>query len=247
MIVILDFGSQYTQLIARRIRELCVFSKVLPYDTPAEDIKEAKGIILSGGPSSVYGWRAPKCDSEIWNLNIPILGICYGMQLMVMDLGGEVEKGTPEYGIANLSADTTHALFKDVSLKSQVWMSHGDSCVKLPPKFWDLGLTKSCKYAVIGDDSRHFYGMQFHPEVTHTSLGQEMLGNFVFEICKITPNWTANNIIGSSISDIKNQVRDKKVLLALSGGVDSSTLAFILNEAIGNQLTCVFIDQGFMR
>jgi len=246
MIIILDFGSQYTQLIARRIRELNVFSKVLPYNTPAEYLKDAEGIILSGGPNSVYGWRAPVCDRGIWELSIPILGICYGMQLMIRDLGGKVERGTPEYGEAMFNTKNS-LLFKNLHELTQVWMSHGDSCLELPDGFEPIGSTKDTKYAAISEAGRGFYGLQFHPEVYHTLEGTKILSNFLFRICNAKNNWTSDCIIDSSISNVKGQVGDKKVLLGLSGGVDSTTLAFLLNEAIGNQLTCMFIDQGFMR
>ena len=244
MIIILDFGSQYTQLIARSIRDLEVFSKVLPYNTPADKLKEAKGIILSGGPNSVYEW-SPSID--IWSLNIPILGICYGMQLMVKDLGGEVSKGTPEYGEAMLMQTNSHTLFNGLPLAHKVLMSHGDSCNKLPEGFYNLASSKTTTYSAIANKDKQFYGLQFHPEVSHSEYGKKILSNFIFDICKCKNDWTSECIIEKTINDIKNQVGDKKVLLGLSGGVDSTTLAFLLYEAIGNNLTCLFIDQGFMR
>lgn len=246
MIIILDFGSQYTQLIARRIRELNVFSKVLPYNTPAEYLKDAEGIILSGGPNSVYGWRAPVCDRAIWDLDIPILGICYGMQLMVKDLGGEVESGSPEYGEAMFSAKN-FSIFTGVHELTTVWMSHGDSCVTLPEGFEQIGFTKNTKYAAIQNTKKNLYGLQFHPEVNHTLEGTQILSNFILNVCGCDTIWTSECIIDAAITNVKTQVGDKKVLLGLSGGVDSTTLAFLLNIAIGNQLTCLFIDQGFMR
>jgi len=249
MILILDFGSQYTQLIARRIRELGVYSEVLPCNTSIEELNKRdniEGVILSGGPSSVYAWRSPKCDNRLWDIGIPILGICYGMQLMVMDHGGTVERGNSEYGDATFSAKN-FSIFKDVNELSQVWMSHGDSCIQLPNGFEQIGFTKGTQYAAIRHYKKRLYGLQFHPEVCHTEEGSLILRNFIEDICECKINWNADSIINYTIEHIKHQVDDKRVLLALSGGVDSSTLAFLLNEAIGNQLTCVFIDQGFMR
>ncbi len=250
-IIILDFGSQYSELIARRIRETQVYSLVMSYMTSAEELKELgpKGIILSGGPSSVYESGAPLCDPGIWELGIPILGVCYGMQLMVHQLGGVVNAATgkAEYGKAPLEVDDSTSLLRTLMNGSTMWMSHGDSVESLPQDFTSLAHTNSTPNAAIACHRRSLYGVQFHPEVVHSLGGMSLIRNFVYDICKCEPNWTTNTFIDEAISQVQNQVGDKRVLLALSGGVDSSTLAFLLNKAIGNQLTCMFIDQGFMR
>ncbi|WP_026734555.1 glutamine-hydrolyzing GMP synthase [Fischerella sp. PCC 9605] len=250
MIVILDFGSQYSELIARRIRETQVYSEVLSYRTTIEQLRKLnpKGIILSGGPSSVYDQGAPHCDPQIWHLGIPILGVCYGMQLMVQQLGGEVaraERG--EYGKASLYIDDPTDLFTNVEDGTTMWMSHGDSVTKMPPGFELLAHTENTPCAAIADHNRKLYGVQFHPEVVHSIGGLPLIRNFVYHICECEPTWTTAAFVEESIREIRAKVGDKRVLLALSGGVDSSTLAFLLHKAIGDQLTCVFIDQGFMR
>jgi GMP synthase (glutamine-hydrolysing) len=250
MIAILDFGSQYSELIARRIRETQVYSEVLSYRTTADQLRQLnpKGIILSGGPSSVYDDRAPLCDPEIWNLGIPVMGVCYGMQLMVQQLGGRVERAERgEYGKANLILDEATGLLKAVEPSSIMWMSHGDSVMEMPPGFHLLAHTDNTPCAAIADTKRKFYGVQFHPEVVHSQGGQALIRNFVYESCGCEPTWTTEAFVERSIREVKARVGDKKVLLALSGGVDSSTLAFLLHEAIGDKLTCMFIDQGFMR
>jgi GMP synthase (glutamine-hydrolysing) len=250
MIAILDFGSQYSELIARRIRETQVYSEVLSYRTTADQLRQLnpKGIILSGGPSSVYDDRAPLCDPEIWNLGIPVMGVCYGMQLMVQQLGGRVERAERgEYGKANLILDETTDLLNSVEPGSIMWMSHGDSVMEMPPGFQVLAHTENTPCAAIADTKRKFYGVQFHPEVVHSQNGQTLIRNFVYESCGCEPTWTTEAFVERSIREVKARVGDKKVLLALSGGVDSSTLAFLLHEAIGDNLTCMFIDQGFMR
>jgi GMP synthase (glutamine-hydrolysing) len=250
MIVILDFGSQYSELIARRIRETQVYSEVLSYRTTAEQLKEInpKGIILSGGPSSVYSENAPHCDPEIWNLGIPVLGVCYGMQLMVQQLGGIVESADKaEYGKASLFIDDPTDLLTNVDDGTTMWMSHGDSCTKLPEGFALLAHTTNTDCAAIAHHQRNFYGVQFHPEVVHSIGGIALIRNFVYHICECQPTWTTAVFVEQAIKNIRAQVGDKRVLLALSGGVDSSTLAFLLHRAIGDQLTCMFIDQGFMR
>jgi GMP synthase (glutamine-hydrolysing) len=250
MIVILDFGSQYSELIARRIRETQVYSEVLSYRTTAEQIRQLdpKGIILSGGPSSVYGQGAPHCDPEIWNLGIPVLGVCYGMQLMVQQLGGIVEcTDRGEYGKASLTIDDPTDLLTNVEDGSTMWMSHGDSVTQLPTGFELLAHTANTACAAIADHDRKLYGVQFHPEVVHSQYGQALIRNFVYHICEAEPTWTTAAFVEESIREIRAKVGDKRVLLALSGGVDSSTLAFLLHQAIGDQLTCMFIDQGFMR
>ena len=250
-IVILDFGSQYSELIARRVRETEVYSLVMSYNTSIEEIQEInpQGIILSGGPKSVYEEGAPVCDPNIWNLNIPVLGVCYGMQLMVHQLGGKVQvaSGMAEYGKAELYVDDPTALLTNVFDGSTMWMSHGDSVKDLPPDFVSLAHTSNTAIAAIGSHKHQRYGVQFHPEVVHSIHGMSLLRNFVYNICNCEPDWTTNTFIDEAIAQVRNQVGEKKVLLALSGGVDSSTLAFLLNKAIGDQLTCMFIDQGFMR
>ena len=250
MIVILDFGSQYSELIARRIRETQVYSEVLSYRTSVEDLQQLnpRGIILSGGPSSVYDDYAPKCDPAIWQLGIPILGVCYGMQLMVTQLGGMVEQADRgEYGKAALKIDDPTDLLTNVDNESTMWMSHGDSVTQLPTGFDILAHTDNTRCAAIAHPEKHLYGVQFHPEVVHSVGGQALICNFVYHICKCEPTWTTEAFVEESIREIRARVGEKRVLLALSGGVDSSTLAFLLHKAIGDQLTCMFIDQGFMR
>lgn len=249
-IIILDFGSQYSELIARRIRETQVYSEVLSYRTSADKLREIKpqGIILSGGPNSVYDDHAPKCDPEIWNLGIPVLGVCYGMQLMVKQLGGNVEKvKLGEYGKAQLFIDDPTDLLTNVEDGSTMWMSHGDSCTKLPTGFSILAYTKNTDCAAISNPERKLFGVQFHPEVVHSEGGIALIRNFVYHVCECEPTWTTEAFVEESIREIKAKIGDKRVLLALSGGVDSSTLAFLLHRAIGDRLTCMFIDQGFMR
>jgi GMP synthase (glutamine-hydrolysing) len=250
MIVILDFGSQYSELIARRIRETQVYSEVLSYRTTAEQLRQLnpRGIIFSGGPSSVYDKGAPHCDPEIWNLGVPVLGVCYGMQLMVQQLGGTVERtDLGEYGKANLSIDDPTDLLTNVGEGSIMWMSHGDSVTALPQGFEILAHTANTPCAAIADHDRKLYGVQFHPEVVHSQDGQALIRNFVYHICECQPTWTTAAFVEEAVREIRARVGNKRVLLALSGGVDSSTLAFLLHRAIGDQLTCMFIDQGFMR
>ena len=250
MIVILDFGSQYSELIARRIRETQVYSEVLSYRTSAEQLRSLnpKGIILSGGPSSVYDNGAPHCDTDIWQLGIPVLGVCYGMQLMVQQLGGQVERtDRGEYGKASLTITDPTDLLTNVEDGATMWMSHGDSVTQMPTGFELLAQTENTPCAAIADHEKSLYGVQFHPEVVHSIGGQALIRNFVYHICKCEPSWTTAAFVEESVREIRAQVGDKRVLLALSGGVDSSTLAFLLHQAIGDQLTCMFIDQGFMR
>lgn len=250
IIVILDFGSQYSELIARRIRETQVYSEVLSYRTTAEQLRKInpKGIILSGGPSSVYDTGAPQCDPDIWQLGVPVLGVCYGMQLMVKQLGGTVERSKRgEYGKASLFIDDPTDLLTNVEEGSTMWMSHGDSCTNLPEGFETLAHTENTPCAAIANHKKHLFGVQFHPEVVHSIGGIALIRNFVYHICECEPTWTTEAFVDQSIREIRAKVGDKRVLLALSGGVDSSTLAFLLHRAIGDQLTCMFIDQGFMR
>ena len=250
IIVILDFGSQYSELIARRIRETQVYSEVISYRTTAEQLRQInpKGIILSGGPNSVYSDYAPHCDPEIWQLGIPVLGVCYGMQLMVNQMGGEVLKAERgEYGKASLYIDDPTDLLTNVEEATTMWMSHGDSVKTMPPGFELLAHTDNTPCAAIADHEKKLYGVQFHPEVVHSQGGLALIRNFVYHICDCEPTWTTAAFVEESIREIRARVGDKRVLLALSGGVDSSTLAFLLYKAIGEQLTCVFIDQGFMR
>lgn len=250
IIVILDFGSQYSELIARRIRETQVYSEVISYRTTAEQLRQInpKGIILSGGPNSVYSDYAPHCDPEIWQLGIPVLGVCYGMQLMVNQLGGEVFKAERgEYGKASLYIDDPTDLLTNVEEATTMWMSHGDSVKTMPLGFELLAHTDNTPCAAIADHEKKLYGVQFHPEVVHSQGGLALIRNFVYHICDCEPTWTTAAFVEESIREIRARVGDKRVLLALSGGVDSSTLAFLLYKAIGEQLTCVFIDQGFMR
>ena len=250
MIVILDFGSQYSELIARRIRETQVYSEVISYRTSAEQLRQLspKGIILSGGPNSVYDDAAPQCDPEILLMGIPILGVCYGMQLMVQQLGGKVTRSQRgEYGKASLHIDDPTDLLTNVEENSTMWMSHADSCQELPDGFEVLAHTDNTPCAAIADHQKQLYGVQFHPEVVHSVGGIALIRNFVYHICDCEPTWTTEAFVEEAIREIRAKVGDKRVLLALSGGVDSSTLAFLLHKAIGDQLTCMFIDQGFMR
>jgi len=250
MIVILDFGSQYSELIARRIRECHVYSEVLPHDTSITNIKnkKPKGIILSGGPSSVYDKNAPTISKKIFTLGIPILGICYGMQLMTKILGGEVShKKKQEYGKAHLQIDNNKNLFANIYLEMVCWMSHGDAVMKLPKGFRKIAHTKNSNYAAIADNKRNLYGVQFHPEVVHTPKGMTIIKNFLYNICKCEPSWTMKNFIEEEINNIRKSIGKENVLIALSGGVDSTTVSALVNKALPGQLTCMFIDQGFMR
>jgi len=250
-IVILDFGSQYTQVIARRIRECNVYSVILRYDTPAEDIAKLapKGIILSGGPASVYARNAPLPDRAIFQLDIPILGICYGLQLLAQYLGGKVEPGQKrEYGKGALRVkDSFCPLFANLPETLQVWNSHGDKLTKIPSGFKSAAVTENSNFAAIEDRSGRRFGLQFHPEVAHTPQGREILANFVHNICGCGKHWTMHNYIEQAVEAIRAQVDGQKVILGLSGGVDSSVAAALLHKAIGNQLTCIFVNNGVLR
>jgi len=249
-VVILDFGSQYTQVIARRVRECQVYSQILPYDTPAREIAalNPRGIILGGGPSSVYSKDAPHPDRGIFALGLPVLGICYGMQLMAHFLGGKVERGARrEYGHGQLKLTHQCPLFGGLGKLMDVWNSHGDKLTKLPRGFRTVGRTDNSQFAAIEDPKRRFYGLQFHPEVVHTPRGKELLQNFVFEICDAPPDWTMGSFIDETCENIRKQVGSDHVVLGLSGGVDSSVAAALLHKAIGDQLTCVFVNNGLLR
>ncbi len=249
-IIILDFGSQYSQLIARRVRELEVYCELIPYNTPLSEIHRLnpKGYILSGGPSSVYATGAPHLADGILTDGKPILGICYGMQLLAYHLGGQVDpSGEREYGPAEITPlNMTHPLFNDVQ-PQPVWMSHGDRVTQLPAGFQVLAMSANSPYAAIGDTTRHLYGLQFHPEVTHTPRGKELLRAFLYKVCGCQGGWTAGNFIEENISQIQAQVGAGQVICGLSGGVDSSVVAALLQRSIGNQLTCIYIDTGMMR
>ncbi|HEY5232061.1 MAG TPA: glutamine-hydrolyzing GMP synthase [Verrucomicrobiae bacterium] len=250
-IIILDFGSQYTQVIARRIRECSVYSQILRYDTPAAEIARLKprGIILSGGPSSVYAPDAPLPDKNIFELGIPILGICFGVQLFAQFLGGNVEKGQKrEYGKGALTVkDLSCALFAKLPRTLQVWNSHGDKLTKLPRDFKPVAITENSEYAAIENRARKFFGLQFHPEVVHTPRGGEIISNFVHKICGCGKDWTMRSYVEQAVEKIRAQVGKEKVILGLSGGVDSSVAAALLHKAIGDQLTCIFVNNGLLR
>lgn len=250
LILIIDFYGQYNQLIARRIRECNVYSEIVPFNTSIEKIKEKnpKGIIFTGGPASVYEENAPKCTKKIFELGIPILGICYGMQFMTHLLGGKVKKADKrEYGITNVEINNSSKLFNGFNKNNSCLMSHTDFVEKLPEGFENIGSTKHCKNAAMQNVEKSFYGIQFHPEVNHTNRGIEILKNFVFEICGCTGNWKMSSFAEKAIESLKNKIGDKKALCALSGGVDSSVAAAIINKAIGNNLTCIFVDHGLLR
>jgi len=250
-IVILDFGSQYTQVIARRIRECNVYSQILHFNTPAAEIAalHPKGIILSGGPSSVYAENAPLPDPGIFKLNVPILGICFGVQLFAQFLGGKVERGLKrEYGKGTLTIkDPSCALFANLPETLQVWNSHGDKLTQVPEGFKPVATTENSDFAAIEDRQRKFFGLQFHPEVVHTPRGREVITNFVHGICGCGKNWNMRNYIDQAIQNIREQVGTEKVILGLSGGVDSSVAAALLHKAIGDQLTCIFVNNGLLR
>ena len=249
-IIILDFGSQYTQVIARRIRECQVFSQILRYDTPAEILAALKpsGIILSGGPCSVYDKKSPHCDPDLWKLGVPVLGICYGMQLMAHQLGGKVQPGGKrEYGPAAIAIAKDTTLFRKMAYAQSVWMSHGDKVTKLPAGFITIAKSSNSPHAAIANNQRKLYGLQFHPEVHHTPNGKQIIANFVHGICGCGRNWTMKSFIEHSIADIRATVGKDRVVLGLSGGVDSSVAAALIQKAIGTQLTCVFVNNGVLR
>lgn len=253
-ILILDFGSQYSQLIARRVREAGVFCEMYPYDIDAQRIKEfgAKGVILSGGPESVHAENSPKINEAVFELNVPVLGICYGMQAMAERFGGKVESSEhQEFGAATIettdNASELLANIEDEPRKLHVWMSHGDKVTKLPEGFITTASTLSCPIAAMANDDKKYYGLQFHPEVTHSLQGEAILSRFVHTICDCGNDWTPDNIIDMQVAQLQEQIGDKQVLLGLSGGVDSSVVAALLHKAIGDKLTCVFVDNGLLR
>ena len=249
-ILVLDFGSQYSQLIARRIRECKVYSRIVPFSTPVEKIREEApmGIILSGGPASVYQDNAPKCDPEIFNLGIPVLGICYGLQLTVMTLGGKVARGhAREYGKAEIEITGESPLLDGLPSPLQVWMSHGDKVTALPEGFVTTAKTTNTEFAAIRHTEKKIYGIQFHPEVVHTHRGTEIIRNFAMRICGCSGNWTMESFIERSVREIQEKTAGQKVILGLSGGVDSSVAAALIHKAIGDKLTCIFVNNGLLR
>ncbi|MHB0764006.1 glutamine-hydrolyzing GMP synthase [Stutzerimonas sp. NM35] len=257
-ILILDFGSQYTQLIARRVRELGVYCELHPFDMSDEDIREfnPRGIILAGGPESVHAEGSPRAPQAVFELNVPLFGICYGMQTLSEQLGGRVQGSDErEFGYARVDLVGKSKLFDGIEdhmdddgmFALDVWMSHGDKVTDLPEGFRILASTPSCPIAAMGDDTRGYYGVQFHPEVTHTRQGGRILSRFLLEICGCEALWTPSNIVDDLIEQVRTQVGDANVLLGLSGGVDSSVVAALLHKAIGDQLTCVFVDNGLLR
>lgn len=250
MVLVLDFGGQYSQLIARRIRECGVYCEIMPFRTSVEKIAalQPKSIVFSGGPSSVYGEGAPKCDPKIFELGIPILGICYGMQLTAHLLGGEVAHAeSREYGNTELIVDENVGILKGISKQTNVWMSHGDYINKAPEGFAVIAHTKSTPIAAMYDEARRIFGVQFHPEVVHTPEGMDMLKNFLFVISGCKGNWNMGSYVDIAVKEIREKVGSKRVLCALSGGVDSSVAAVLVHKAIGDQLTCVFVNHGFLR
>jgi len=250
VIIVLDFGSQYTQLIARRIRELGVYSEIKPYYTAIDEIQalNPRGIILSGGPSSVYAEDAPLPSKDIFSLGVPILGICYGLQVLAHMFSGKVDKAHKrEYGRAPITVDDSSDLFRNLENQLDVWMSHGDHLIEIPQGFQCIAHTDNAPIAAIKNEEKMFFGIQFHPEVVHTPKGKKIIANFLFDICHCKGNWTPGAFVDSAIKEIQALVGDNKVLCALSGGVDSTVAAYIVARAIGRQLTCVFVDIGLLR
>ena len=249
-IIILDFYGQYNQLIARRVRECNVYSEILPYNTPIEKIKEKnpKGIIFTGGPASVYAENAPMCDKEIFNLGVPILGICYGMQLMTHCLGGQVQKAEKrEYGVTKVNINNTSKLFYGFENVNNFLMSHTDLVMKLPTGFENIGSTMHCPNAAMQNTEKQFYGIQFHPEVNDSENGIQVIKNFVYNVCNCTGDWKMDSFATKTINLLREKIGGKKALCALSGGVDSSVAAALVNKAIGKNLTCIFVDHGLLR
>ncbi len=250
MVAILDFGSQYSQLIARRVRELKVYGKLFPYNIHSVELAKTspKAIILSGGPASLTAGESPVCEKEIFELGIPVLGICYGMQLMGKLLGGGVvSSSVREYGKANLCVDEENGLFQGLDRELTVWMSHGDRVAELPPGFARIAHTSNSSIAAMRDKEKQFFGVQFHPEVMHTPRGKEILENFLYRVAECSPTWTMKSFVDRSLTEIKDRVGKEKVICALSGGVDSSCLSILLQRAIGENLIAVFVDNGLLR
>ncbi|MHC4870432.1 MAG: glutamine-hydrolyzing GMP synthase [Planctomycetota bacterium] len=249
-ILVLDFGSQYAQLIARRVREQGVFAQILPCHAPFEAVKSLNptGIILSGGPANVYGEDAPTCAQEIFEMEVPVFGICYGTQLMCASQGGEVTPAeSREYGVAKINVLNKDNLFKDLTDEVKVWMSHGDQINNLPEEFETLASTDTCPHAAIRHKNKPLYGVQFHPEVHHTPLGRDILRNFIYDVCGASGKWKMANFIDETVSQVRERVGSNNVVLGLSGGVDSSVVAVLLHKAIGDQLHCIFVDNGLLR
>ena len=250
LIIILDFYGQYNQLIARRVRECNVFCEILPFNTPIEKIKEKnpKGIIFTGGPASVYLEDSPKCDEEIFNLGIPVLGICYGMQLMTYMLGGKVKRAFKrEFGEIDVQINNKSLLFEGLDDINKCLMSHQDYVENVPEGFEVIGSTDNCKIASMENKEKLFYGIQFHPEVNHTKNGTKIIRNFLYNICKCKGTWKMNSFVEEKVKELKDKIGDKKAVCALSGGVDSSVAAALINKAIGSNLTCIFVDHGLLR
>jgi GMP synthase (glutamine-hydrolysing) len=249
-VAVLDFGSQFAQLIARRVRELNVYSELLPHDTPMSELERrgVRAVILSGGPSSVYDEGAPRADPSLWSGRLPVLGICYGLQLMAHELGGEVVPSAKrEYGPATVRLSNDERLFAGIEREQPVWMSHGDSIVRPPEGFRATAQTDSSPYAGLADEGRNLYGIQFHPEVVHTPVGRDVLRNFVVGIAGLRPTWTPSNLVETTVAEIAQRVGAGHVICALSGGVDSAVAATLVYRAIGDQLTCIYVDHGLMR
>jgi GMP synthase (glutamine-hydrolysing) len=250
LVLVIDFGAQYSQLIARRVRECNVYCEIVPYSCSLDKIKalHPAALILSGGPASVYTENAPKADPGIFDLGIPVLGICYGHQFMAQTLGGKVQSADiREYGKTSIVLQNNTALFKGLEENNICWMSHTDFVATPPAGFTDVASTNECPVAAMINEAKKMYGVQFHPEVQHTPFGKKMMANFLFEICGLSGDWSMKSFAETQIAAIKAKVGDKKVLCALSGGVDSSVAAVLVHKAVGKQLTCIFVDHGLLR
>lgn len=250
VVLVMDFGGQYSQLIARRIRECGVYCEIVPFNISLDNLraKQPRGIVFSGGPNSVYAEGAPHCDPGVFTIGVPVLGICYGMQLTTHLLGGKVVHATSrEYGSTHLFVDRRDDIFAEIDAETQVWMSHGDYITEPPPGFVVTGHTNNSPVAAVADNARRLYGVQFHPEVVHTPEGMKMLRNFLFNVCGLKGDWDMGSFVDHAVADIRAKVGNKRVLCALSGGVDSSVAAVLVHRAVGEQLTCVFVNHGFLR